>query len=271
MACNSRSFEVRITDSYINHDDLKKPDIFELIQAAVGLAEWKYPAEFNKHKDELVKLLMNPGKLGDDEYDDADLSAEFEQQIEAIVHEKNPTSQEKHHKETSPRFQENYNSTVTSEKQSFKKTDIDADTQGKNMNSVTSMSKNYSGDSRKIQVSIKKHKGTEEFENRTTTTGVPRNAAIKRVEVAPPRDKQFIGTCSGQKRRHSEGKEQNNYNIVGKDSKKRLAMDFESSKRKFEERFAEQNKAKRRMVMVDFHDMPKPAKDTKRCWDRRRF
>lgn len=38
-------------------------------------------------------------------------------------------------------------------------------------------------------------------------------------------------------------------------------MKFESSKRKFEERVTEQNKAKRRAVMVDFHDMPKPAKD----------
>ncbi|XP_019265428.1 PREDICTED: histone H3.v1-like [Nicotiana attenuata] len=52
-------------------------------------------------------------------------------------------------------------------------------------------------------------------------------------------------------------------------------MKFESSKRKFEERVAEQKNAKRRIIMVDFHDMPKLAKDPsapKRCWDsRRRF
>ncbi|PHT94756.1 hypothetical protein T459_02638 [Capsicum annuum] len=36
---------------------------------------------------------------------------------------------------------------------------------------------------------------------------------------------------------------------------------FESSKKKFEERFTEQKESKRRIVMVDFHDMPKPAKD----------
>ncbi|XP_070013911.1 uncharacterized protein [Nicotiana sylvestris] len=54
---------------------------------------------------------------------------------------------------------------------------------------------------------------------------------------------------------------------------KSSGMKFESSKRKFEERVAEQKNAKRRIIMVDFHDMPKPAKDPsapKRCWDRRR-
>ncbi|KAK4372192.1 hypothetical protein RND71_007576 [Anisodus tanguticus] len=51
-------------------------------------------------------------------------------------------------------------------------------------------------------------------------------------------------------------------------------MKFESSKRKFEERLTEQREAKRRIIMVDFHDMPKPANDPRapiRCWDRRRF
>ncbi|MCD7447460.1 hypothetical protein HAX54_029726 [Datura stramonium] len=49
---------------------------------------------------------------------------------------------------------------------------------------------------------------------------------------------------------------------------------FESSKRKFEERLAEQREAKRRIVMVDFRDMPKPVNDPRAprcCWDRRRF
>ncbi|KAG5627432.1 hypothetical protein H5410_012650 [Solanum commersonii] len=46
---------------------------------------------------------------------------------------------------------------------------------------------------------------------------------------------------------------------------------FESSKRKFEERLAEQREAKRRIIMVDFHDMPKLANDDsraprRRCW-----
>ncbi|PHU30447.1 hypothetical protein BC332_02540 [Capsicum chinense] len=48
---------------------------------------------------------------------------------------------------------------------------------------------------------------------------------------------------------------------------------FESRKRKYEERLAVQSEAKRRIVMVDFHRMPKPAKDPrapKRCWDTRR-
>ncbi|KAK4738319.1 hypothetical protein R3W88_002016 [Solanum pinnatisectum] len=49
---------------------------------------------------------------------------------------------------------------------------------------------------------------------------------------------------------------------------------FESSKRKFEQRLADQREAKRRIVLVDFHQMPKAANDPpapKRCWSRKRF
>ncbi|KAK6804134.1 hypothetical protein RDI58_001918 [Solanum bulbocastanum] len=49
---------------------------------------------------------------------------------------------------------------------------------------------------------------------------------------------------------------------------------FESSKRKFEQRLADQRDAKRRIVLVDFHQMPKAANDPpapKRCWNRKRF
>lgn len=48
---------------------------------------------------------------------------------------------------------------------------------------------------------------------------------------------------------------------------------FELSKRKFEERLADQREAKRRIVVVDFHQMPKAANDPpapKRCWNRKR-
>ncbi|KAL3380786.1 hypothetical protein AABB24_001108 [Solanum stoloniferum] len=49
---------------------------------------------------------------------------------------------------------------------------------------------------------------------------------------------------------------------------------FESSKRKFEQRLADQREAKRRIVVVDFHQMPESANDPpapKRCWNRKRF
>uniref|UniRef100_M1CD97 Uncharacterized protein n=1 Tax=Solanum tuberosum TaxID=4113 RepID=M1CD97_SOLTU len=48
---------------------------------------------------------------------------------------------------------------------------------------------------------------------------------------------------------------------------------FESSKRKFEQRLADQREAKRRIVLVDFHQMPKAANDPrapKRCWNRKK-
>ncbi|PHU30615.1 hypothetical protein BC332_02708 [Capsicum chinense] len=74
------------------------------------------------------------------------------------------------------------------------------------------------------------------------------NVSTKRVQIAPPVAKETESVS---------------------DMKK-----FKSSKRKYEERLAEKSEAKRRIVLVDFHHMPKPAKDPpvpKRCWDRRRF
>uniref|UniRef100_A0A3Q7EH89 Uncharacterized protein n=1 Tax=Solanum lycopersicum TaxID=4081 RepID=A0A3Q7EH89_SOLLC len=48
---------------------------------------------------------------------------------------------------------------------------------------------------------------------------------------------------------------------------------FESSKRKFEQRLTDEREAKRRIVLVDFRQMPKDANDPpvpKRCWNRKR-
>ncbi|KAG5627355.1 hypothetical protein H5410_012573 [Solanum commersonii] len=54
-----------------------------------------------------------------------------------------------------------------------------------------------------------------------------------------------------------------------------MEMKFQSSKRKLKERLAEQRKIKRRTVMVDFQDMPKPVNDSRaprrHCWDRNKF
>ncbi|WMV10910.1 hypothetical protein MTR67_004295 [Solanum verrucosum] len=56
---------------------------------------------------------------------------------------------------------------------------------------------------------------------------------------------------------------------------KNMEMKFQSSKRKLKERLAEQRKIKRRTVMVDFQDMPKPVNDSRaprrHCWDRNKF
>ena len=49
---------------------------------------------------------------------------------------------------------------------------------------------------------------------------------------------------------------------------------FESSKRKFEQRLADEREAKRRIVLLDFRQMPKASNDPpapKRCWNRKRF
>ncbi|WMV10860.1 hypothetical protein MTR67_004245 [Solanum verrucosum] len=54
---------------------------------------------------------------------------------------------------------------------------------------------------------------------------------------------------------------------------KSMEMKFEASKTKYEKRLAEQRKAKRKTIMVNFHDMPKSAKDPRapkrHCWNRK--
>ncbi|KAG5602522.1 hypothetical protein H5410_033892 [Solanum commersonii] len=44
---------------------------------------------------------------------------------------------------------------------------------------------------------------------------------------------------------------------------KNIEMKFESTKRKSEERIAKQRKVKRGTIMVNFHDMPKHANDSR--------
>ncbi|KAJ8573654.1 hypothetical protein K7X08_010165 [Anisodus acutangulus] len=105
------------------------------------------------------------------------------------------------------------------------------------------------------------------------------NVATKLVEVAPPNH-------------HKQLHKQSNCNAITRPVQKTTQSSavarpmqketqnisdmkrFETSKRKFEERFAEQNEAKRRIITVGFHHMPKPANDPRaprRCWERRSF
>ncbi|KAH0730932.1 hypothetical protein KY285_001846 [Solanum tuberosum] len=91
--------------------------------------------------------------------------------------------------------------------------------------------------------------------------------ATKPVEVAHQKQ---LSDCSPQK--------QSNCSSITRPMQKDTqsisnTKKIESSKRKFEERLAEQRESKRRIVMVDFHNMLKSANDShapKRCWDRRR-
>ncbi|MCE3217140.1 hypothetical protein HAX54_010554 [Datura stramonium] len=190
----------------------KKPNIFELIQAAVTVGAWKYPAEFKKRKHEILEHLMNPGKVEEDGCD---------------------SCVEENHMEN----------TNSAEKQSGKG---GADAEIKNMN-TTVISKNCNGGGS----TRKKHKRPEEFQQsdvgdqkgttkqshnintqqcgskncteglRKTETdkqltakpcsveGVSRNAAIKRVQI--PHHHHHDKQCFGQKRRLQK---QSNCNIV---------------------------------------------------------
>ncbi|PHT59834.1 hypothetical protein CQW23_02197 [Capsicum baccatum] len=86
------------------------------------------------------------------------------------------------------------------------------------------------------------------------------NEATKRVQVTP-NQKQLLPDFSPKK--------QSNCIAITRPMQRKetqsirdTEMKFATSKRKFEERLAEQSESKRRIIMVDFHDMPKPAKDT---------
>ncbi|KAK4372389.1 hypothetical protein RND71_007773 [Anisodus tanguticus] len=105
------------------------------------------------------------------------------------------------------------------------------------------------------------------------------NVATKRVEVAPPNNHKQLqkqSNCSAITRPVQKTTQSS---AVARPMQKETESisdmkRFESSKRKIEERVAEQREAKRRIIMVDSHHMPKPANDPrapKRCWDRRRF
>lgn len=49
----------------------KKPDICELIEAAILIGASKYPVEFEKRKNRIFNLIKYPGEHDIDEEDDA--------------------------------------------------------------------------------------------------------------------------------------------------------------------------------------------------------
>ncbi|OIS97480.1 hypothetical protein A4A49_15267 [Nicotiana attenuata] len=128
----------------------------------------------------------------------------------------------------------------------FKKTNIDVDAQNKNLQTITVNMKS----AREVDCSGDMRMSGKGF---------------KKMDIdADTQSKNIVTTLTATKRCTEE--------ILV--NKKRSRVDFESSKRKYEDRVAEQNKAKRRTIMVDFHEMPKLVKDPcapKHCSERRRF
>lgn len=123
----------------------KRPDnIFELIKAAITVGERKYPDEFKKHQNKILKQLMNSGVLSAKEDFDNGYDSSIEE-VERSFFE----DQENHEKENCNT--EKTNSNVTTENQSFKKTDND--NLAKNMNTtVRAMSKSCTGGLTKIKL-----------------------------------------------------------------------------------------------------------------------
>ncbi|PHT60206.1 hypothetical protein CQW23_02569 [Capsicum baccatum] len=148
-----------------------------------------------------------------------------------------------------------------------------------------SFEKHLDGDKKQSHTGFKKMDSRAEIkrgEQRVGTSGLGlaknmppplmkmNNVATKRVQVAP-HQKQVISDHSAQKR--------NNCSSITRPIQKETESisymkKFESSKRKYEERLTEEREAKRRIIMVDFHRMPKPANghraSKRRWWERKR-
>nr|XP_016465276.1 PREDICTED: myb-like protein V [Nicotiana tabacum] len=71
---------------FLNHFAIeKKPDIIQLIKAAIQVGAWKQPTKFKKHKDEILMMLLNPETPGDiDEIDSASDTEEDEEEEDEV-------------------------------------------------------------------------------------------------------------------------------------------------------------------------------------------
>ncbi|CAN4110498.1 unnamed protein product [Withania somnifera] len=311
----------------------KKPDnLLDLIERAVEVAEWKYPAELEKRRNRIIKSMLHPGKLDydddtstlDEEEEDCagDEDEEEKQQITAPTNQK-PTMKikliiKKRHnncnaiEELKKTSQDGVNKQLDANKKGTRQSHSTTTMGSRNRNMSTqvapplkkllpdfSFEKQLDGHK---QLKKQSHKSFKKMENLTGNKSEERkectSALTKRMPpplmkmneatkiVASTPHQKLLSDCSPKKQSNGSAimrpmqKTTQSSEVVRPTQKETESirdenMKFESSKRKFEERFAEQRKAKRRIITVDFHNMPKPANDSRapkrHCWNRRRF
>ncbi|PHT60203.1 hypothetical protein CQW23_02566 [Capsicum baccatum] len=306
----------------------KKPsDICKLIERAVVVAKLKYPAQLEKCKNRLIKMMLNPSRFDcdDEEEEEEDETSNLDEEESTNAEQKEEHEEEETQQITAPTNQKpslkikltikrsahvdplekHNNSNAIEELKKRSETDLvekqlDAEKEGTRQLSTKptqvapprlkllsdlSFENHLDGDKKQSYKGFKKMDSlteNEREEQKVGTSGLGlaknmppplmkmNNVAAKRVQVAP-HQKQVISDYSAQK--------QNNCSSITRPIQKEAEgisymAKFESSKRKYEERLAEEREAKRRIVMVDFNRMPKPANGSRaprrRWWESKR-
>ncbi|KAK6803783.1 hypothetical protein RDI58_001567 [Solanum bulbocastanum] len=335
-----------------NYIDKKPYDICHMIEEAILVAGIKYPHQFHKRKNRIIRMISNPSTFDDDDDDDDDISTLEEdddtsttlEEEESVVGDEDEVANAEEETQQSQKQiteplkiritysktvqaapLENHNScnAITHELKKTPEThDSDEETQRQSHNTTT-LGSTKGMSTKHVQVapprvkllsdfSIEKHldghkqlkkqspKGFKKMETdriqhkrinsdtekktptqcrmgsttrKQCTNGLTKTmpASLKKMNVAteqvktPPHQQ---SNCSAITRPiHSSAPMQKETQSINEIKK------FESSKRKFEERLAEQKTSKRRIIMVDYCNMPKTANDppaTRRCWNRNR-
>ncbi|KAK6803658.1 hypothetical protein RDI58_001442 [Solanum bulbocastanum] len=257
-----------------NYIDKEPYGICHMIEEAILVAGIKYPHQFDKRKNRIIRMISIPSTFDDDDDKDDDTSTLEEEDCvvgdEDEVTNAEEETQQSQKQITKPlKIRITYSKTVQEldghkqlKKQShkgFKKMEtdqiqhkrIDSDTEKKTPTQCrkgsTARKQCTSGLTKTMPASLKKM-----------------NVATERVQAPPHQQSNCSAITRSIQSSAPMQKEKQSINEIKK---------FESSKRKFEERLAEQKTAKRRIILVDYHDMPKLANDppaTRRCWNRNR-
>ncbi|WMV10049.1 hypothetical protein MTR67_003434 [Solanum verrucosum] len=297
-----------------NYIDKKPYDICHMIEEAILVAGIKYPHQFDKRKNRIIRMISNPSTFDDDDDDDDDDDTSTLEEEDCVLGDEDEvTNAEEETQQSQKQITKPLKIRIT-----YSKTVQVAPLENhNNCNAITQELKKTPETH-----DLDGHKGgTQRQSHNTTTMGSTKRMSTKHVQVAPPRvkllsdfsfEKELDGHKQLKKQSHKGFKKmetdriqhkridsdaekktptqcrtestQSNCNAITRPIHSSAPMQketqsineikkFESSKRKFEERLAEQKTAKRQIVLVDYHDMPKLANDppaTRRCWNRNR-
>ncbi|KAK6780310.1 hypothetical protein RDI58_022494 [Solanum bulbocastanum] len=216
----------------------KKPDICDLIEATILVGASKYPVEFEKHKNRIFNMIKYPGEHDIDDEDD-DISTFDDNDDETIV-------------EVPEKEEEEGLGTQQITTESNKPLHLD---RGKQLQKQSHKGfKKMESDTEK-----KREEGAQQTpiqcRRKECTAGLTKSMLPlfmnMNVEVSPPQPKQ--SNCSSSTRLMQKTLQSS---AVARPMQKETQSDsdmkkkFESSKKKFEQRLANQRKAKIRIIKI---------------------
>ncbi|PHT59759.1 hypothetical protein CQW23_02122 [Capsicum baccatum] len=242
----------------------KKPDdiVFNLIEFAIYVGQYKYPVQFEKRKNKIIKMLLYPDKddFTEDEEEEEDDTSTLDEKEDCVTLKKKNKSLSRllclqsRNRHSSTR-QQSRNTSMGSRKSNVP-TQVVSPRRVKLLSDF-SFEKQLDGDN---QLKKQNHKGFKKIdtapekkreEQKECTSGLNKSMLPPLMKMNNEATKKH-NCCSitrpMQRSAVARPKQKETENIS--DMKK-----FESSKKKFEERFTEQKESKRRIVMVDFQLM----------------